>query len=118
MMFQDFIASQKKPKSTLITRLIQGYETHSFKLNFSSWPSSSTPSGAEEGRGKVAGRATIYIIFIHILLNLISNDAIFCLGKWSALLKQQGGSAKSNSKSAPVNEEIPPLLQCGGKTEV
>ncbi|KAI3472199.1 hypothetical protein Pfo_029687 [Paulownia fortunei] len=86
---EDFVASQNRPKSTHITRLIQGYETHSFKSNFDSWPSGSAPSVAEEGRGKVA-----------------------------ALLKQQGGAMKGANKSAPVNEEVPPLLEGGGKIEV
>ncbi|KAK4412947.1 Villin-2 [Sesamum alatum] len=86
---EDFVASQNRPKSTHITRLIQGYETHSFKSNFDSWPSGSAPSVAEEGRGKVA-----------------------------ALLKQQGGAMKGANRSAPVHEEVPPLLEGGGKTEV
>ncbi|KAL0316811.1 UNVERIFIED_CONTAM: Villin-3 [Sesamum radiatum] len=86
---EDFLASQNRPKSTHITRLIQGYETHSFKSNFDSWPLGSAPSVAEEGRGKVA-----------------------------ALLKQQGVGIKGASKSAPVNEEVPPLLEGGGKIEV
>ncbi|KAL2535054.1 Villin-2 [Abeliophyllum distichum] len=86
---EDFVASQNRPKSTHIIRLIQGYETHSFKSNFDSWPSGSAPSVAEEGRGKVA-----------------------------ALLKQQGVGVKGASKSAPVNEEVPPLLEGGGKIEV
>ncbi|KAG8367888.1 hypothetical protein BUALT_Bualt16G0119400 [Buddleja alternifolia] len=86
---EDFLASQNRPKSTHITRLIQGYETHSFKSNFDSWPSGSAPSVAEEGRGKVA-----------------------------ALLKQQGAAMKGANKSAPVNEEVPPLLEAGGKIEV
>ncbi|KAL3819793.1 hypothetical protein ACJIZ3_005698 [Penstemon smallii] len=86
---EDFVASQNRPKSTHITRVIQGYETHSFKSNFDSWPSGSAPSVAEEGRGKVA-----------------------------ALLKQQGVGMKGASKSVPVNEEVPPLLEGGGKIEV
>ncbi|KAK7244543.1 hypothetical protein RIF29_39367 [Crotalaria pallida] len=87
---EEFIASQKRPKSTRITRVIQGYETHAFKSNFDSWPSgSATTGGAEDGRGKVA-----------------------------ALLKQQGMGLKGMAKSAPVNEEIPPLLEGGGKMEV
>ncbi|CAI9779484.1 unnamed protein product [Fraxinus pennsylvanica] len=86
---EAFVASQNRPKSTHIIRLIQGYETHSFKSNFDSWPSGSAPSAAEEGRVKVA-----------------------------ALLKQQGAGAKGTSKSASVNEEIPPLLEGGGKIEV
>jgi len=52
---QEFVASQNRPKSTRITRIIQGYETHAFKSNFDSWPSGSTSTNAEEGRGKVAG---------------------------------------------------------------
>ncbi|XP_022847678.1 villin-3-like [Olea europaea var. sylvestris] len=86
---EDFVASQNRPKSTHVIRLIQGYETHSFKSNFDSWPSGSAPSVAEEGRGKVA-----------------------------ALLKQQGVGVKGASKSATVNEEVPPLLEGGGKIEV
>lgn len=52
---QEFIASQNRPKATRVTRVIQGYETHSFKSNFESWPVGSVTTGAEEGRGKVAG---------------------------------------------------------------
>ncbi|XP_073276000.1 villin-3-like [Primulina huaijiensis] len=86
---EDFLASQNRPKATHIYRLIQGHETHAFKSNFDSWPLGSAPSVAEEGRGKVA-----------------------------ALLKQQGASTKGTSKSTPVNEEVPPLLEGGGKIEV
>ncbi|GLT45290.1 hypothetical protein SLA2020_191300 [Shorea laevis] len=86
---EEFVASQNRPKSTHITRVIQGYETRAFKSNFDSWPAGSATSGAEEGRGKVA-----------------------------ALLKQQGAGAKSMSKSTPINEEVPPLLEGGGKIEV
>ncbi|MED6184361.1 Villin-2 [Stylosanthes scabra] len=87
---EEFVASQNRPKSTRITRVIQGYETHSFKANFGSWPSASATSGTEEGRGKVA-----------------------------ALLKQQGIGVKGMAKSSnPVNEEIIPLLEGGGKLEV
>ncbi|XVF75781.1 hypothetical protein PTKIN_Ptkin13bG0214500 [Pterospermum kingtungense] len=86
---EDFVASQNRPKSTRITRVIQGYETNSFKSNFDSWPAGSAASGAEEGRGKVA-----------------------------ALLKQQGVGVKGMTKTAPVNEEVPPLLEGGGKMEV
>lgn len=86
---EEFVANQNRPRSTHITRLIQGYETHSFKSNFGSWPAGSAASGAEEGRGKVA-----------------------------ALLKQQGVGIKGMSKSTQANEEVPPLLEGGGKLEV
>ncbi|KAK9987458.1 hypothetical protein SO802_032409 [Lithocarpus litseifolius] len=86
---EEFLTSQNRPKSTRITRLIQGYETRSFKSNFDSWPSGSSTPGNEEGRGKVA-----------------------------ALLKQQGVGVKGMTKSVPVNEEVPPLLEGCGKMEV
>ncbi|KAF5938277.1 hypothetical protein HYC85_025783 [Camellia sinensis] len=86
---EEFVSSQSRPKSTRITRIIQGYETNSFKSNFDSWPSGSAPSTGEEGRGKVA-----------------------------ALLKQQGVGVKGMTKGAPINEEVPPLLEGGGKIEV
>ncbi|KAK8496967.1 hypothetical protein V6N13_126020 [Hibiscus sabdariffa] len=86
---EDFVGGQQRPKTTRITRVIQGYENTSFKSNFDSWPAGTTTVGAEEGRGKVA-----------------------------ALLKQQGAGVKGMSKSAPVNEEVPPLLEGSGKMEV
>ncbi|ONK78389.1 uncharacterized protein A4U43_C02F18270 [Asparagus officinalis] len=88
---EDLIANENRPKTTRITRVIQGFETHSFKSNFESWPASSgtATNGGDEGRGKVA-----------------------------ALLKQQGVDLKGTTKSAPANEEVPPLLEGGGKLEV
>ncbi|GAV87443.1 LOW QUALITY PROTEIN: Gelsolin domain-containing protein/VHP domain-containing protein, partial [Cephalotus follicularis] len=85
---EEFVASQNRPKSTRMTRIIQGYETRSFKSKFESWPSGSATPSAEDGRGKVA-----------------------------ALLKQQGVGIKGLTKSAPVNEEVPALLEGGGKME-
>ncbi|KAK4749464.1 hypothetical protein SAY87_026913 [Trapa incisa] len=85
---EDFICSQSRPKASCITKVIQGYETHKFKSKFESWPSGSAVP-AEEGRGKVA-----------------------------ALLKQQGGGVKSTTKGITTNEEVPPLLEGGGKMEV
>nr|XP_011468035.1 PREDICTED: villin-3-like [Fragaria vesca subsp. vesca] len=86
---EEFVSHQNRPKSTRITRVIQGYETRSFKSNFDSWPLGTATSGSEEGRGKVA-----------------------------ALLKQQGIGVKGMTKGTPVNEEVPPLLEGGGKMEV
>ncbi|XP_021281510.1 villin-2 isoform X2 [Herrania umbratica] len=86
---EEFVTGHNRPKTTRITRVIQGYETNSFKSNFDSWPAGSAAPGGEEGRGKVA-----------------------------ALLKQQGVGVKGMSKSVPVNEEVPPLLEGGGKMEV
>ncbi|KAI7747483.1 hypothetical protein M8C21_025899 [Ambrosia artemisiifolia] len=86
---EEFITNQSRPKATRVTRLIQGYETYSFKSNFESWPSGSAPSAPEEGRGKVA-----------------------------ALLKQQGVGLKGLAKSSTITEEVPPLLEENGKIEV
>ncbi|WOL06707.1 villin-3-like [Canna indica] len=86
---EDFIISENRPKTTRITQVIQGYETHSFKCNFESWPAGTGTSGGEEGRGKVA-----------------------------ALVKQQGFDLKGTSKNSPQHEEVPPLLEGGGKLEV
>lgn len=87
---EDFISSQKRPKTTRVTRVIQGYETHSFKSHFDSWLSgSAAPSTDEGGRGKVA-----------------------------AFLKQQGLGVKGGNKNVPVNEDVPPLLEASGKIEV
>jgi hypothetical protein len=53
---QEFIVKQSRPKTTRVTQVIQGYETHTFKSKFESWPVSATGNtSAEEGRGKVAG---------------------------------------------------------------
>ncbi|CAA7405915.1 unnamed protein product [Spirodela intermedia] len=84
-----FIVNQGRPKSTRLTRVIQGFETYSFKSNFESWSSGSGGTASEDGRGKVA-----------------------------ALLKQQGVDIKSPTKAAPINEEVPPLLEGSGKLEV
>ncbi|RZC83466.1 hypothetical protein C5167_046252 [Papaver somniferum] len=87
---EEFISSENRPRSTRITRVIQGYETHAFKSNFESWPAGAVASStAEDGRGKVA-----------------------------ALLKQQALGAKGTAKTTAVNEEVPPLLENGGKLEV
>ncbi|KAJ1297074.1 hypothetical protein BS78_01G350200 [Paspalum vaginatum] len=89
---EKFIIKENRPKTTRITQVIQGYENHTFKSKFESWPVSSTAGSAstEEGRGKV-----------------------------TALLKQKGVDVKGISKtSAPVDDEVPPLLDGGGKLEV
>ncbi|KAI3806555.1 hypothetical protein L1987_22463 [Smallanthus sonchifolius] len=86
---EEFIVNHNLPKLTFVTRVIQGHETNSFKSNFGSWPSASAAPPFEEGRGKVA-----------------------------ALLKQQGGAFKGQTKTPPVEEEVPPLLPENGEIEV
>ncbi|KAL0923070.1 hypothetical protein M5K25_007115 [Dendrobium thyrsiflorum] len=88
---EELVNGENRPKATRIIQIIQGHETHSFKSNFESWPlgNGTGSTGGDEGRGKVA-----------------------------ALLKQQGVDVKGSTKNAPINEEIPPLLESGGKVEV
>ncbi|XP_008802634.2 villin-2 isoform X2 [Phoenix dactylifera] len=88
---EEFIANENRSKATRISQIIQGHEPHSFKSKFELWPvgTGTGNSGGEDGRGKVA-----------------------------ALLKQQGVDVKGISKNSPINEEVPPLLESGGKLEV
>uniref|UniRef100_A0A1D1Z314 Villin-2 n=1 Tax=Anthurium amnicola TaxID=1678845 RepID=A0A1D1Z314_9ARAE len=86
---EEFIGNHNRPKSTRVTRVIQGFETHAFKCKFESWPLGTGATGGEDGRGKVA-----------------------------ALLKQQGVDVKGAAKAAPTSEEVPPLLEGSGKIEV
>jgi len=87
---EEFIVKQNRPKTMRVTQVIQGYENHTFKSKFESWPLSATGNaGAEDGRGKVA-----------------------------ALLKKKGDVKGGSKNSTTVNEEVPPLLEGGGKLEV
>uniref|UniRef100_A0A0A9CHT3 HP domain-containing protein n=1 Tax=Arundo donax TaxID=35708 RepID=A0A0A9CHT3_ARUDO len=88
---EKFVIKQNRPKTTRITQVIQGYENHTFKSKFESWPVSNAAgnAGTEEGRGKVA-----------------------------ALLKKKGDVKGASKSGAPVNDEVPPLLESGGKLEV
>ncbi|RWR95385.1 villin-2 [Cinnamomum micranthum f. kanehirae] len=86
---EEFISNQNRPKSTRVTRVIQGFETHSFKSNFESWSTATGTTGVDDGKGKVA-----------------------------AMLKQQGVDVKGIMKGGSANEEVPHLLEGGGKIEV
>ncbi|MCO5582788.1 hypothetical protein L7F22_036687 [Adiantum nelumboides] len=86
---EEFLSSQKRPKHTLITKVIQGFETLSFRSNFDSWPVAGGATVSEDGRGKVA-----------------------------AMLKQQGVNVKGLLKGAPIKEEVPPLFDTHGKLEM
>ncbi|KAH9305777.1 hypothetical protein KI387_010181, partial [Taxus chinensis] len=86
---EEFISSQKRGTCVHLVRIIQGYETINFKANFESWPLGNGASGSEDGKGKVA-----------------------------SLLKKQGVDVKGVLKATPGTDEIPPLLEGGGKLEV
>ncbi|EFJ19773.1 hypothetical protein SELMODRAFT_177604 [Selaginella moellendorffii] len=85
---EEYIA--KKPETTRITRVIEGFETLPFKSYFGEWTTAGgAPVVSEEGRGKVA-----------------------------ALLKQQGVDVKGLLKGASVKEDEPSLFNSSGKLEV
>ncbi|EFJ08608.1 hypothetical protein SELMODRAFT_235997 [Selaginella moellendorffii] len=85
---EEYIA--KKPQTTRITRVIEGFETLPFKSYFGEWTTAGgAPVVSEEGRGKVA-----------------------------ALLKQQGVDVKGLLKGASVKEDEPSLFNSSGKLEV
>ena len=72
-LLQKFIIKENRPKTTRITQVIQGYENHTFKSKFESWPVSNTAGNAstEEGRIKVTGNIFIYWYVKIDLLSLL-----------------------------------------------
>jgi hypothetical protein len=86
---QEYLSGQNHPQHTLVTRVIEGFETPDFRSNFDKWPLTGQTPVSEEGRGKVA-----------------------------AMLKQQGVNVKGLLKAAPVKEEVPELLNSAGKLQV
>ena len=101
---------------TPITQVIQGFETHSFKSNFESWPAGTVTGSGEEGRGKVAGSNLLLTSLITPFPFRGYSSYIWCM--LLALLKQQRVDMKGMTKGSPLNEEVPPLLEAGGKLEV
>jgi hypothetical protein len=71
---QKFVLKQNRPKTTRITHVIQGYENHTFKSKFESWPVSNAAGNAsvDEGRGKVAG--SIYMFCFGDLKLILYNS--------------------------------------------
>ena len=51
------------------------------------------------------------------MILFILDNFVSCYA-WVALLKQQGIDIKGLSKGSPLNDEVPPLLEGGGKLEV
>jgi hypothetical protein len=52
---QEYLSGQNYPQHTLVTRVIEGFETLDFRSNFDKWPLTGQTPVSEEGRGKVAG---------------------------------------------------------------
>lgn len=53
---QEYVAKWQVPSGTLVTKVIEGFETVAFRSNFLGWSLSADPAVSEEGKCKVAGR--------------------------------------------------------------
>ncbi|KAL8235073.1 hypothetical protein R6Q59_021173 [Mikania micrantha] len=88
---EEYLRGQDRPKSKII-RMIENFETVSFRSKFDLWPLATDVVASEEGRGKVA-----------------------------ALLKRQGVDVKGLVKAAPKKEqeeEPQPYIDCSGNLQV
>ncbi|TYJ02658.1 hypothetical protein E1A91_A13G245000v1 [Gossypium mustelinum] len=85
---EELLRDSDRPKSHLI-RVIEGFETITFRSKFESWPQTTNATVTEEGRGKVA-----------------------------ALLQRQGLNVKGLLKAAPEKEEPQAHIDCTGNLQV
>ncbi|KAJ9548328.1 hypothetical protein OSB04_020871 [Centaurea solstitialis] len=85
---EEYLRSQDRLKSHII-RVIENFETVSFRSKFEAWPQSTEVAVSEDGRGKVA-----------------------------ALLKRQGVNVRGLLKAAPAKEEPQPHIDCTGHLQV
>ncbi|XP_076914396.1 villin-5-like [Bidens hawaiensis] len=88
---EEYLRDQDRPRSKII-RIVEFYETVSFRSKFNFWPQPSDVLASQDGRGKVA-----------------------------ALLKRQGLDIKGLIKNAPKEEEEEepqPYIDCSGALEV
>ncbi|XP_071696835.1 villin-4-like [Rutidosis leptorrhynchoides] len=85
---EEYLRSQDRLKSHII-RVIENFETVTFRSKFDAWPQSAEVAVSEDGRGKVA-----------------------------ELLKRQGVNVKGLLKAAPAKEEPQPYIDCTGNLQV
>nr|XP_043620147.1 villin-4-like isoform X1 [Erigeron canadensis]XP_043620148.1 villin-4-like isoform X2 [Erigeron canadensis] len=85
---EEFLRSQDRLKVHII-RVIENFETVTFRSKFDTWPQSTEVAVSEDGRGKVA-----------------------------ALLKRQGVNVRGLLKAAPAKEEPQPYIDCTGNLQV
>nr|GEW24758.1 villin-4-like [Tanacetum cinerariifolium] len=85
---EEYLRSQDRTKSHII-RVIENFETVTFRSKFETWPQSTEVAVSEDGRGKVA-----------------------------ALLKRQGLNVRGLLKAAPTKEEPQPYIDCTGNLQV
>ncbi|XP_051148849.1 villin-4-like [Andrographis paniculata] len=84
----ELLRNLDRSKSHVI-RVIEGFETQTFRSKFESWPQSSNVAVTEDGRGKVA-----------------------------SLLKRQGFNVKGLLKAETPTEEPQPHIDCTGDLQV
>ncbi|TYH36428.1 hypothetical protein ES332_D13G264300v1 [Gossypium tomentosum] len=85
---EELLRDFDRPKSHLI-RVIEGFETVTFRSKFESWPQTTNATVTEEGRGEVV-----------------------------ALLQRQGLNVKGLLKAAPEKEEPQAHIDCTGNLQV
>ena len=63
-----------------MTRVIQGFETHSFKSNFESWSTATGTTGVDDGKGKVAGHYDFFNIGLRMILfwKMMTEKVVSC----------------------------------------
>ncbi|KAL0453394.1 UNVERIFIED_CONTAM: Villin-4 [Sesamum latifolium] len=89
-----------------VIRVMEGYETVMFCSKFDSWPQSSSVTGSEEGRGRVAEpSASVKFLQLLFLCSL-------------ALLKRQGVNVKGLVKTESPKAEPEPHIDCTGDLQV
>ncbi|RIA04853.1 hypothetical protein BRARA_K00851 [Brassica rapa] len=85
---EEMIRSSERPKSQMI-RIIEGFETVTFRSKFDTWAQVTNTTVSEDGRGRVA-----------------------------ALLQRQGVNVRGLMKAAPPKEEIQAFIDCTGNLQV
>ncbi|KAF3544142.1 hypothetical protein DY000_02010247 [Brassica cretica] len=85
---EEMIRSSERPKSQMI-RIIEGFETVTFRSKFDTWTQETNTTVSEDGRGRVA-----------------------------ALLQRQGVNVRGLMKAAPPKEEPQAFIDCTGNLQV
>ncbi|CAD5168600.1 unnamed protein product [Musa acuminata subsp. malaccensis] len=85
---EELLREPARPHAHFI-RIIEGFETVSFRSKFDKWTQKTEVAVSEDGRGKVA-----------------------------ALLRRQGLNVKGLTKAAPAREEPQPYIDCTGNLQV
>ncbi|GER35851.1 villin [Striga asiatica] len=94
----ELLRGQDRAKSH-VSRVIEGFETVTFRSKFNSWPQTVSVTVSEEGRGKVAALIMLSVMLV-------------------ALLKRQGLNVKGLLKAETPKEETQLYIDCTGDLKV